>query len=214
MKFIASLLVFLSLSPASLSAQSHNEAKQLLEKAAAELKSHPQVLLEFDYNFENQRVDPPVVQNESGKIAVKGDDYRLEIMGMEQLRSGNKLYTILHDDEEVQVTEYDEEENSGLTPTSILESFRSGYSYKLGGSEQIDDLTIRYVILKPRASEDSAKTMVGIEDGSNRLRSLKQWGTNGTVTTFTITSYVTGKDLPPAYFQFDKSKYTGYYIAD
>lgn len=214
MKYFTGMLLAAGLFSASLIAQSHQEAKQLLEKAADELKSHPQVYLEFDYNFENNRVDPPVVQKESGKIAVKGDDYRLEIMGMEQLRKGSKLYTILHDDEEVQVTEYDEEENSGLTPTSILESFRSGYSYKLGGSEQIDGKTIRYVILKPRASEEIDKIMVGIEAKSYQLHSLKQWGTNGTVTTFTITNYDAGKELPSGYFQFDKSKYPGYYIAD
>ncbi|MDZ7846167.1 MAG: hypothetical protein U5L96_05075 [Owenweeksia sp.] len=38
-------------------------------------------------------------------------------------------------DEEVQITEYDEEENTGLTPTSILKSYQKGYSYKMGGTE-------------------------------------------------------------------------------
>lgn len=209
-----STLILLSLGWFTAMAQSNTEAKQLLEKASAELKSHTSVYLEFTYNFENNRVDPPVTQQETGKIAVKGDNYRLEIMGMEQIRAGNKLYTILHDDEEVQVNEYDEEENAGLTPTGILESFNKGYSYKLGGSEQINGKTIKYVILKPNASEEIDKIMVGIEAGTNRLYSLKQWGTNGTITTFIITLFQADKNLPAGYFSFNKNNYPGYYIAD
>ena len=194
--------------------QSSNEAKKLLEMASNELKSHELVYMEFSYDFENNRVDPPVVQKENGKIAVKGDDYRLEIMGMEQLRVGNQLYTILHDDEEVQLTAYEEEDNAGLTPTAILESFQKGYSYKLGGSEQIEGKTIKYVILKPIASEEIDKIMVGIEAKTNQLYNLQQWGTNGTKTTFKIISYQTNKSLPAGYFSFKESDYPGYYIAD
>jgi outer membrane lipoprotein-sorting protein len=214
MKNFTSVLLFFLLGSSVALAQSHAEAKQLLEDASKELKAHQTVHLEFSYSFENNRVDPPVVQKENGMISVKGDDYRLEIMGMEQIRQGNKLYTILHDDEEVQVTEYDEEENTGLTPTSILESFEKGYSYKLGGSEEIEGKTITYVILKPNASEEIDKIMVGIESDTKRLYSLKQWGTNGTVTTFLITSYQTDKSLPGGFFSFDKNNYPGYYIAD
>ncbi len=214
MKYFATLTCLFCLSFGLIYGQSHTEARQLLEKASQELKQHEQVYLEFSYNFENQRVNPPVVQKENGKIAVKGDDYRLNIMGMEQLRQGNKVYTILHDDEEVQVNEYDEEDNSGLTPTAILESFQKGYSYKLGGSEKIDGKTIRYVILKPVASEEIERIMVGIEAGTYRLYNLQQWGTNGTLTTFLITSYQPNKALPAGYFNFNKNDYPGYYIAD
>lgn len=214
MKYFSSLALLFILGLATIQAQSNVEAKKLLERASTELKSHDQVFMEFSYNFENNRVDPPVVQKETGKIAVKGDDYRLEIMGMEQLRQGNKVYTILRDDEEVQITDYDQEENSGLTPTAILESFQSGYSYKLGGSEDVDGKKIKYVILKPIASEEIDRVMVGIEADTYRLYNLQQWGTNGTLTTFKITSYQPDKSLPTGYFIFDKNDYPGFYIAD
>ena len=135
-------------------------------------------------------------------------------MSMEQIRNGSKLYTILPQDEEVQITQYDEEENTGLTPSSILKSYEKGYSYKLGGTEKKNGKSIQYVILKPTASEEIDKIMLGVEKESKHLVSLKQWGTNGTITTFNITSFEPNKDLPAGYFSFDKSDYPGYYIAD
>ncbi|MDZ7846168.1 MAG: hypothetical protein U5L96_05080 [Owenweeksia sp.] len=93
LKIITSLLM--GLIGASGLAQSHQQAKQLLEEATEALKKHEQVYLSFNYDFENTRVDPPVTQHESGHIALKGDDYHLQFMDMEQIRKGNKLYTIL-----------------------------------------------------------------------------------------------------------------------
>ncbi len=196
-------------------AQTHQEAKQLLTDASDKIASYNNLYLEFTYNFENNRVDPPITQSEKGSIAVKGESYHLNFMGAEQIRNGNKLYTILKEDEEVQVTEYDEaEEDQGLTPSSILRLYQKGYSYKLGGTEKVDGKTIQYVILKPNASEDIDKIMIGVEKDTKKLYSLRQWGNNGTLTTFLITNFEPNKKLPASHFSFDRADYPGYYIAE
>ena len=197
----------------SASAQSHTEAKKLLTEASQKLKSHKNVVIDFTYKLENTRVEPPITQTESGTIAVKGDDYRLKIMGTEQIRSGQKVYLILMDDEEVQVNDFDEE-NPGLTPTAILNSYNKGYSYKLGGEATVGGKKVQYIILKPNASEEEDKVMVGIEKESKQLVSLQRFGTNGTITTFKINSFKPDQSLPANYFTFNKKDYPGFYIAD
>lgn len=193
----------------------NKEAKQLLKEASEKIQSQDVVYMDFHYNFENTKVDPPVTQEETGNIAIKGDDYHLVFMGIEQIRSGNTVYTILKEDEEVQVTEYDEEEeDQGLTPSSIFTLYQKDHSYKLGQSKKMDGRSIQYVILKPVASEEVKEIKVGIEKESKQIVSLEQTGTNGTITTFKITNYVPGKELPSGYFSFNKNNYPGYYIAD
>jgi len=216
MKFLSlSIATLLMVAGFSLSAQSNVEAKKWLNQASEKAKSYDKIYLEFDYNFVNNRVDPPVTQEESGNIAIKDDNYHLNFMGTTQIRDGAKLYTVLEMDEEVQVTEYDPEEaEQGLTPTNIFDLYKKGYSLKLGGSETKDGKNIQYVILKPNASEDIDKIMVGIDKDSKHFTSFKQWGTNGTETTFVVTSFNPQKSLPAGYFSFDKSDYPGYYIAD
>ena len=128
-KFVL-VTVMASLSLTSFGQSNHEEAKALLSDASKKLKSYDNIFLSFDYTFENKKVQPPVSQSEKGSISIKGDDYRLKFMGVEQLRSGNMLYTILKDDEEVQVTEYEAEEDQGLTPSSIINLYQKGDSYK------------------------------------------------------------------------------------
>ncbi len=209
------LLFILGILSLPLHSQTHVEAKNLLQEASKTMKSFPALEIDFEYNFENTRVDPPIVQKQSGTIAIKGDDYRLKVGGLEQLRVGNKLYNILHDDEEVQVSTYDEEEeDQGLTPSKLLNLFEKGYSYKLGGKESIDSKVIQYIILKPIASEEIDKIQIGILKGSNEVYSMKQWGTNGTVTTLKVKALRKAAKWPANYFSFNRSQYADYYISE
>ncbi len=214
MKQISTLLFSLLLVSGAMGQVTTKEAKEKLNRASEKMRSFDNLYLSFTYFFENSRVEPPITQQEKGNIAIKGESYHLNFMGTEQIRSGNKLYTILKMDEEVQVTEYEEGEETGLTPTRILDLYSSGYSYKLGGTEKKDGKVIEYVILKPNASEEIDKIMVGIEKGTDYIYSLKQWGTNGTITTFQVTSFEPNKKLAPGYFSFKKENYPGYYIAE
>jgi outer membrane lipoprotein-sorting protein len=194
---------------------SHVEAKALLEESSAKMKSYASISLEFSYTFENRKVEPPVVQNQSGSIALKGEDYHLKLESIEQIRAGKKLYNILNEDEEVQISSYDnEEEDEGISPSKILSSFSKGYSYKLGGTEQIAGKTIQYIILKPVNTLTVDKIMIGIEKSSKHVYSLQQWGSNGTVTTLIVNSFKSNPKLPASYFTFNRADYQDYYISE
>jgi outer membrane lipoprotein-sorting protein len=192
---------------------SYKEAKALLQKSSTTMKAYQNLRITFSYTFENTRVEPPVTQKQTGDIAIKGNNYHLKLESLEQIRSGNKLYNILNEDEEVQVTNYDPEEDEGLTPSKILDLFKDGYSYKLGGSEVVGGKKIKYVILKPNANPEIDKIMIGIEASTNHVYSMKQWGSNGTTTTLTVSNFTPNASLPSGYFSFNKADYPGYYIA-
>ncbi|MDR9373647.1 MAG: outer membrane lipoprotein carrier protein LolA [Schleiferiaceae bacterium] len=210
---LALFLLASSFSPAT-GQPTYKQAKTLLEEASQKMKSYKTVQIDFDYQFANNRVDPPITQTKAGQITLQGDDYRLSMPSMKQLRMGNKLYNILPQDKEVQVTTYQPDAEEGLTPSKILNLFDQGYSYQMGGSETVNGQKVRYVILKPNASESIDKVMVGIQADSKQVHSMKQWGTNGTVTTLTVKEVSPNPDLPQGFFRFDKSDYPGYYIAD
>lgn len=212
--FLAALATFMITSTTSHAQASYQQAKDLLEEASQKIKSYQAIRIDFSYEFANTRVDPPVTQEQQGRITIQGDNYRLTMDKMKQLRHGNKLYNILDQDQEIQVTEYDPEEDEGMTPSKLLNLFDEGYSYKMGGEAQEDGQTIQYVILKPKASESIDKIMVGIAQESGLVQSMKQWGTNGTVTTLRVKSIKPMPDLAEDYFEFDRSQYSDYYFAE
>ncbi len=193
--------------------QSNVEAKKLLQESSAQMKSYPALSLDFSYTMENNRVDPPIVQKQEGTLDLKGDDYRLKTPQLEQLRTAKTVYTFLHEDEEVQISEY-EEEDMGLSPARLLSFYETGYSYKLGGKETIGGKQIKYVILKPNASEEIDKIMIGINASTKDIYSMKQWGTNGTVTTLIVKSLNKNAKWPTNHFTFNKKDFPGYYISE
>jgi len=198
----------------ALFAQSHVEAKALLKESSAKMKSYPALEIEFSYTFENTRVEPPIKQVQMGTLALKGDNYRLKTDLLEQIRVGAKLYNILHDDEEVQITSYEEDEDAGLNPSKLLSFYEKGYSYKMGGTETVNGRKITYVILKPVASEEIDKIMIGIDASTKEVYSMKQWGTNGTVTTLVVKKLTPNAQWAANPFQFRKADFPGYYISE
>ena len=178
------------------------------------MEANDHIYLGFTYTFENNKVEPPVVQTEEGNIAIKEDDFHLNFLGTEQIKQGNKIYTILEEDEEVQVTEYEENESQAVSPVKILSSYQKGYSYKIDKTVKEKGRDVLYILLKPNASEEVKQIMVVMDKKSLRVKEVKQWASNGTITTFTITEYAPNKKLPKDYFIFNKANYEGYYIAE
>ena len=194
---------------------SNQEAKTLLEKSSSKMKSYPIIALDFSYTFENVKVEPPVKQVQEGTIAIKGEDYHLQIEGIEQIRSGKKLYNILNEDEEVQISNYEnDEEDEGISPSKILSSFSKGYSYKMGEREQVEGKTIQHIVLKPINTLTVEKIIIGIEASTNHVYSLKQFGTNGTITTLKVKSFNSKPQLPANYFSFNRADYQDFYISE
>jgi outer membrane lipoprotein-sorting protein len=208
-------LLFILCAAIGLQAQtSAKEAKALLEKASVKMKSFEDVSIAFSYEFSNTRVNPPIKRQETGDIKLKGEKYRLNLMGVEQICDGKMLYSVLHEDEEVQkeVVKDDKGESQGLNPTTILDVYKKGFSYKLGGSAKVGNKTIEYVILKPTVSEEIDYITVGIVKGEDRLYSYEQRAKDGTTTLFTITAFEVNKKLADGLFQFNAKNYPGYYI--
>lgn len=191
------------------------EAKALLEASSKKMKSLGAYRISFQYNLVNKRVSPPVKQQENGSIVISGDAYKFNFLGTEQFSDGKKVYTVLREDEEVQITPLTKGESGGaLSPSRILDMYKSGYSYKLDGEEKLaNGKVIQYVVLKPMASETLDHAVVGINKADKTLYSYTEKGTNGTETKFTITKLESNLKLPPNTFIFKESDYPGFYIS-
>lgn len=186
--------------------QNSNEAKKLLDEVAKKVESYKNIEIEFTHNLDNTEAD--VHQETRGKVIVKGDLYHLNYMGTEQIFDGNKIYLIIHEDEEVVIQKPDENDDKQLTPSKMFTFYKSGYTYSMGDLKTIDGIKIQYVNLTPIDTNSDVKNIViGIDVKTKHIINIVEVGKNKTTTTLVIRSFKTNQTLPDSLFKFDIKKY-------
>ncbi len=188
-----------------------SEAQELLNKVSAKVKSYKNLILEFKYVLEN--TEEKIRQETKGDVAIQGDKYVLNILGIRRIYDGVSLFTISSEDEEVTISSNNTSDENTITPSELLNFYEDGYTYKLDIIQNVKGKKIQYVRLNPITSNSEIKyVLLGIDIKTNHIHNLIEIGNNGTKTTLTINSFKTNQPLSKAFFQFDKNKYNSYYI--
>ena len=188
-----------------------SEAQELLNKVSAKVKSYKNLILEFKYVLEN--TEEKIRQETKGDVAIQGDKYVLNILGIRRIYDGVSLFTISSEDEEVTISSNNTSDENTITPSELLNFYEDGYTYKLDIIQNVKGKKIQYVRLNPITSKSEIKyVLLGIDIKTNHIHNLIEIGNNGTKTTLTINSFKTNQPVSKTFFQFDKNKYNSYYI--
>ena len=188
-----------------------SKAQELLNKVSAKVKSYKNLILEFKYVLEN--TEEKIRQETKGDVAIQGDKYVLNILGIRRIYDGESLFTISNEDEEVTISSNNTSDENTITPSELLNFYEDGYTYKLDIIQNVKGKKIQYVRLNPITSNSEIKyVLLGIDIKTNHIHNLIEIGNNGTKTTLTINSFKTNQPVSKTFFQFDKNKYNSYYI--
>lgn len=188
-----------------------SEAQELLNKVSAKVKSYKNLILEFKYVLEN--TEEKIRQETKGDVAIQGDKYVLNILGIRRIYDGGSLFTISSEDEEVTISSNNTSDENTITPSELLNFYEDGYAYKLDIIQNVKGKKIQYIRLNPITSNSEIKyVLLGIDIKTNHIHNLIEIGNNGTKTTLTINSFKTNQPISKTFFQFDKNKYSSYYI--
>ena len=188
-----------------------SEAQELLNKVSTKVKSYKNLILEFKYVLEN--TEEKIRQETRGDVAIQGDKYVLNILGITRIYDGESLFTISSEDEEVTISSNNTSDENTITPSELLNFYEDGYTYKLDIIQNVKGKKIQYVRLNPITSNSEIKyVLLGIDIKTNHIHNLIEIGNNGTKTTLTINSFKTNQPVSKTFFQFDKNKYNSYYI--
>lgn len=203
----AILLLFL-IGITSVQAQS---AKSLLDEVSKKVKSYNNIVISFKYALNNPVEN--VSQETRGDVTLQGNKYKLSLMGTERMYDGKKIYVIVPEDEEINISSQDEEDDSSITPSKMLTFYEEGYTYKMDIVQDLNGRKIQYVKLLPIDSKSDLKEiLLGIDKQTKHIYKMVQKLNNGTNVTFTVNSFKTNQPLSKTLFVFDESKYENYYI--
>ncbi|MEE9349978.1 MAG: outer membrane lipoprotein carrier protein LolA [Flavobacteriaceae bacterium] len=193
--------------------QNSTKAKTLLDQVSAKMKTYENSYIEFKYSLDNDKED--LHQETKGNASLKGDLYSLNFMGATQIFDGKKIYTIMTDDEEINITDPDEEED--ITPAKLFSFYKEGFTYEWDIVQNVQGRKIQYVKLIPIDSKSELKyVLLGIDSKTKNIYKIIQNINNGSKITINITKFKTNIEMSDKLFIFNRQKYEdgGYIIND
>ena len=195
----------------SLEAQTSTKAKNLLDKVAETMNAAENLQFRFTYILENQQ--EKIRQETEGTVTVAQEKYRLDMTDVQQLFDGKQLYTVVPDNEEITISNPEDNEDIAINPSELLYFYKKGYDYRWDITQNVLGRSIQFVKLTPTTENpDIEYLLLGIDVAQSSIYRLIEIGKNTTRTTLTLKDLVKNIPLAEDFFQFDASRYPDYFI--
>ncbi len=187
-------------------AQNDKAAKSALDKASATMRAYENISMDFDYVLDNKAED--VKQEMSGDVLLEGEKYLVNLFGSTQIFDGLKTYTIIPENEEVNVNDTDIDEENTFTPSKFYSFYQSGYTYAMDELKMVNGKKVQFVRLIPiDTNSEISSILVGIDTKNNHIYQIIEIGTNQTRTILTAKNIKTNQQIDASVFAFDEKKY-------
>jgi outer membrane lipoprotein-sorting protein len=208
---ILSVFIFTFISVFAVNAQNPDKAKNLLKEVSTKVKSYDNMVVDFKYSLEN--LAEKVSQETRGDVSIHGDKYLLNLMGTTQIFDGKKIYTIIPEDQEININTYVAEDDNTITPSKMFTFYENGYNYKWDITQDVKGRKIQYIKLTPIDSKADVKNiLLGIDTQTKHIYNMILTQDNGTKVTITVSSFKTNQPLSKNLFTFSESRYKDFYI--
>lgn len=205
------ILLFTLLSLNLVHSQNDIRAEKLLNSVSEKIDSSETFKINFTYTLEN--LIENINQDSDGNIVIKDDNYLLEFMGIKQLCDSKKVYSIVPENEEIIISNIDEDESETIKPSKLLKFYREGYLILWDKKELILEKEIQFVKLIPiNSNSDIDYLQLGIDISNNDIVKLIEIGKNKTKTILTVNQLQYDIEIDLNFFVFSEEDYPDYYI--
>lgn len=201
--------IFLSI---SLNGQTSEDAKKLLDDVSSNLISFENLSFDFSYVLENRPEN--IRQETNGSATISDKLYKIIFLGNEQIFDGEKIYTIVPENEEIMISSPEDSSDFGLlNPSELFVFYKTGYAYQWDIKQSVKGVSIQYIKLIPSEENlDIKYLLIGIDLRSKLIYKLIEIGKSDTITTLTLKNIRTNLNLSQDFFSLDTDKYPDYYI--
>ena len=205
------ILLFTLVSLNLVHSQNDIRAEKLLNSVSEKIDSSETFKINFTYTLEN--LIENINQDSDGSIVIKDDNYLLEFMGIKQLCDSKKVYSIVPENEEIIISNIDEDESETIKPSKLLKFYREGYLILWDKKELILEKEIQFVKLIPiNSNSDIDYLKLGIDISNNDIVKLIEIGKNKTKTILTVNQLQYDIEIDLNFFVFSEEDYPDYYI--
>lgn len=171
----------------SANAQNDADAEAVLQKVSEVYSQIESGQGKFTMIIEN--LEAGVNENQTGFFFIKDDMYRIESDMLDRVTNGETVWTYFKDDEELQITDFDPEEEE-INPAEIFNLYTKDYSYPEYKDTTIDSFEFHVIDLYPNDEQESyAKVSLIINKVSHFIVKAVVESKNGSFVTYQIDSF-------------------------
>lgn len=182
-----------------------NNGTEVLEDVMNNAINIEDAYYKFNITSENENDLFPI----SGELYIKKDKYFIDSEEIDQIFDGNKLYTIIHENQEIIITS-DSNTFFNFTPKQVYNFFKDDFEIEIEESQDVSyNLIARNIINKDlfyKIIIDSNLLSIKKIEIKNR--------DNQTMSSFLTLSYKFNLSLPSSLFKFDKNKFNKYELIE
>ena len=145
----------------------------------------------------------------SGELYIKKEKYFIDTEEIDQIFDGDKLYTIIHENEEIIVTS---ELNTffNFTPKQIFNFFKDDFEIEIKNSQGV-----YYNLIARNLIQEDLVYEIIIDSNLLSIKKIEiKNRDNLTLSSFLTLSYKFNLSLPSSLFKFDKNKYNDYMLIE
>ena len=180
-----------------------DEATKILDKAASAFKAAGGVTISYTYDL-NGDTGKGTIKMQGKKFVNTFGDHVIWF-------NGKTLWTLVKENEEVNVTTPTPKELVGINPYSFMNMYKQGYKASMGKSTA----TYYEVILKATSPSTSMKSVVvHILKKNYEPCYVKLATVDGIENKITVTKYITNQNFSADTFAFNPKKYPNVDIVD
>jgi outer membrane lipoprotein-sorting protein len=208
MKFNILLLFFLCVffSFSQTDVEKDPKAKSILDNVSKSTKTYSTITSEYSliiYNKEKKKVE-----EQNGKIELKGEKFRLEIPGNVIVSDGKTLWNFNKDSKELTIKNYNpnDDKNETITPNNFFTIYENGYKYKYDKKENVGKISCDAINLYPAIKPEKKKfhtIKLYIDNKKNQIVQAKVLMKNGEVYVYTVKKFTPNLPIADNVFVYD-----------
>ena len=145
----------------------------------------------------------------SGELYIKKEKYFIDTEEIDQIYDGYKLYTIIHENQEIIVTS-DSNTFFNFTPKQVFNFFKDDFEIEIEESQDVS----HNLIARNLIQEDLFYKII-IDSNLLSIKKIEiKNRDNLTLSSFLTLSYKFNLSLPSSLFKFDKNKFNDYMLIE
>ncbi|WP_276133694.1 LolA family protein [Polluticoccus soli] len=193
-------------------AQNDAKAKTILENVSKKVNAMKSLKANFALHLAG--ANGKVRETKKGSFVMKGPKYKVQLAGQEIICDNKTVWTYMKETNEVQVSNYNPNEQT-ISPAKLFTNFYDKeYSYKYLGTRKVNGKDCDVVQLIPTSKAKQFSKVELAVDKNSTIVGGNIWEKNGNQFKYDVSGFTPNPAVADATFSFDKKQYPGVEVVD